>query len=73
MMGPRMRPMNFRGGRKSPSAISMPAEQCAIAWAGFIVPHWRGLSGCSVSSRALTSFAVGGSKRFFMHASVRRR
>jgi len=63
--------MNFRGGQRFPSAISMPAEQCAIACAGLMVPHWRALSGLSFPDRALTSVATAGSKRFFMPASVR--
>jgi len=63
--------MNLRGGWKSPRDISMLAEQWAIAWEGVMVPHWRGLCGCNVSSLALTSFAVAGSNRFFMHESVK--
>jgi hypothetical protein len=62
---PMIRPINMRGGILSPTAHSIPLEQCASAWAGFIFPHSRSLSGLSCAVRSFTSATLTASKRFF--------
>lgn len=64
--GPKMRPMNVRGGDRRPAAISIHAEQCASICAAFMLPHWRALSGRRCVSRFLSSSTVVASKRFFI-------
>src|SRR6516164_7904877 len=61
---PSSRPINIRRGNFSPTAISIAAEQCASACAGFILPHSRSLSGLSRATRSFTSSTVAASKRF---------
>ena len=63
---PSSRPINIRGGNFSPIAISIAAEQCASACAGFILPHCRSLSGLSCAIRPFTCSTVAASKKFFM-------
>src|ERR1700751_1993057 len=70
MIHPRTHPTAFRGGFLSPDASSRPAEQCAAACPGVIVPHWRGLSGRSSAIRCFISSAVDASKRFFIAGGV---
>ncbi len=48
-------PSNILGGVLSPRASSKAAAQCASAWAAFILPHKRWLSGRNCAIRALTS------------------
>ncbi len=63
-IGPRIRPRSIRGGRLSPGASSKPAVQCAIACAGFILPHWRSLSGRRCAILSFTSCTLAASNRF---------
>ena len=50
---PSSRPTKTRGGRVSPTAIPIAAEQCASICPGFIFPHSRSLSGRSCASRPM--------------------
>jgi hypothetical protein len=69
---PMIRPINIRGGHISPIAISIAAEQCASACAGFILPHIRSLSGLSCAIRSFTSSTFLASKRFFIRKDLPR-
>jgi hypothetical protein len=61
-----IRPSNSRGGILSPTANSIPRQQCSSACAGFISPHSRSLSGLSRAIRSFTSSTFDFSKRFFI-------
>lgn len=65
MAMPMIRPISSLDGRICPMAISIDAEQCASACAGFIVPHSRWLSGRNCRNRSFTSSTLAASNRFF--------
>lgn len=62
---PTIRPRRLLGGVLIPAAISNQAEQCAIIWAGVILPHCLGLSGVRLWMRLRSPVMEAGSKRLF--------